>query len=47
MCAGVVARSAVDIPIVAVALDLGSVGVEERKAVTASCEDLIVGLVFP
>ena len=44
--AGVVARGAVDISVVAVALDLGSVGVEESEAVTTSGEDLIIGSVL-
>jgi hypothetical protein len=39
--AGVVTGSAVDITVVAVALDLGSVVVQEGKAVATTGEDLI------
>lgn len=41
MSAGVVTGSAVDITVVAVALDLGSVVVQEGKAVATTGEDLI------
>lgn len=41
MSAGVVTGGAVDITVVAVALDLGSIVVQEGKAVAATGEDLI------